>query len=103
MARESVSIVAGIVLDEESALSLDELAHACDVQAAWVLELVEEGVIEATAREPVWRFEGASLGRARLAARLQRDLDVNLAGIALVLDLIEELESLRSRLRLLDE
>ncbi|MGH8272002.1 MAG: chaperone modulator CbpM [Gammaproteobacteria bacterium] len=103
MARESVSVVAGIVLDEQSALGLDELARACGVQTEWVLELVAEGVIEPTAREPDWNFVGASLGRARLAARLQRDLEVNLAGIALVLDLMEEIESLRARLQLFDE
>lgn len=99
MARESLSILTGVVLDEESALSIEELARACGVQAEWVLELVAEGVIEPAMREPAWRFEGASLGRARLAARLQRDLDLNLAGIALALDLIEEIETLRIRLR----
>jgi chaperone modulatory protein CbpM len=37
--------------------------------------------------------------RVRSALRLQRDLGVNLAGIALALDLMEELESLRAELK----
>jgi chaperone modulatory protein CbpM len=31
--------------------------------------------------------------------RLQRDLEMNLAGVALALDLLDEIESLRMRLR----
>jgi chaperone modulatory protein CbpM len=38
--------------------------------------------------------------RVRSALRLQRDLGVNLAGIALALDLMEELEDLRSQLKI---
>ena len=34
--------------------------------------------------------------------RLQRDLDLNLAGTALALDLLDELEQLRERLRALE-
>ncbi|MFZ2170689.1 MAG: chaperone modulator CbpM [Methylococcaceae bacterium] len=33
--------------------------------------------------------------------RLQRDLGVNLAGIALALDLMEELESLRAQMKII--
>jgi chaperone modulatory protein CbpM len=35
----------------------------------------------------------------RSALRLQRDLGVNLAGIALALDLMEELDNLRAELK----
>ena len=40
--------------------------------------------------------------RARTAIRLQRDLDINLAGAALVLELLDEIDTLRSRLHVLD-
>jgi len=35
---------------------------------------------------------------AMKARRLQQDLNLNLSGVALVLDLLEEIESLRARL-----
>ena len=44
------------------------------------------------------RFRGASLRRARVAVRLTRDLEVNTAGIALALDLLDEIAELRTRL-----
>lgn len=34
--------------------------------------------------------------------RLQRDFDLNVSGVVLVLELLEELESLRSRLGMLE-
>ena len=40
-------------------------------------------------------FSAIELRRARTAMRLQRDLGVNLAGIALILDLLDEVDTLR--------
>lgn len=89
----------GTVIDERVELSIDELCRACSGSTEWVIELVEEGILEPTSRERrTWRFSGTSLHRARAARRLQRDLQVNMAGVALALDLLEEIESLRERL-----
>ena len=49
-----------------------------------------------------WRFTGVSVKRAIKATKLQRDLDLNLPGVALALDLIDEIERLRERLRHLE-
>jgi len=46
-----------------------------------------------------WRFAGTALRRARTALRLQRDLEINLPGVALALELMEELEALRRELQ----
>ena len=45
-----------------------------------------------------WRFIGSSLQKAHTAMRLERDLGLNLAGLALALDLLEEIVGLRERL-----
>lgn len=85
---------------EEGSLTLEQLCRACDVQTEWVISLVEESIIEPQGDQiQVWRFSGASLVRVRSAHRLQRDLGLNLAGIALALDLMEELEGLRAELK----
>jgi chaperone modulatory protein CbpM len=92
----------GTVIEEDS-LTLGQLCRACGVHADWIISLVEEGIIEPQGEDiRLWRFSGASLVRARIALRIQRDLGVNLAGIALVLDLIEELEGLRAHMKTLD-
>lgn len=90
----------GILLDERTELSLTELTQACSGSAEWVVELVAEGVLEPTGQEQAqWRFSGTSLLRARVAMRLQQDLEINLAGVALALDLMAEIETMRERLR----
>jgi chaperone modulatory protein CbpM len=92
-------IVIGILLDEQTDLSLNDICRACSSSAEWVIELVDEGILEPTGYQPTqWRFSPDCLQRARTAMRLQRDLGVNLAGVALALNLIDEIHSLESLL-----
>lgn len=94
--------VAGILLDEQTVLTLAEVCRACAVHAERIVELVEEGVLAPEGREPQqWRFTGVQLRYATIAVRLQSDLGVNPAGAALALQLLEEVEALRTRVRAL--
>ncbi|MBS1138657.1 MAG: transcriptional regulator, MerR family [Proteobacteria bacterium] len=89
-----------IILEEQTDLTISEVCQACAVQVETIVELVDEGVLSPIGREPHrWRFTGTHLRRATVAIRLQRDLGVNLAGAALALQLLDELESLQARLR----
>ena len=98
-------ILNGILLDEQTELSLNELCCACSSSEEWIIELVEEGALEPVNlqttgyQQTQWRFSASSLQRARTAMRLQRDLSINLSGVALALDLLEEIETLEARLR----
>jgi len=97
--RQSES-VSGIVLGERETLTLESLAGLCTVETDWVVELVEYGALEPldpTRRQ--WEFSAVVLKRVRTAARLRRDLELGSAGIALALDLLDEIEALRARLR----
>jgi chaperone modulatory protein CbpM len=99
----SKEIVSGLLLDEVSSLTLDELCQACREHSEWIMQLVDEGILEPTGRQvTTWRFTAVSLQRARTVRRLQQDLGINLAGAALVLDLMDEIDSLRARLRRYD-
>lgn len=72
--------------------------------AEWILALVEEGVIEPVgADQSHWHFRGHCLRRVRIVQRLQSDLGINLAGAALALELLEEVEALRSRIAVLEK
>lgn len=96
--------LSGIILDEQTELSLNELCRACSSSAKWIIELVEEGVLEPVGCEQIqWRFSGNSLQKAHTAMRLQRDLGVNLAGVALALDLLDEINTLQARLYRLEK
>ena len=80
-------------------LTLEELCRFCQADKGWVIELVEEGVLEP--RGTVvhkWRFEGISIARAKRARRLSRDLGLNAPGVAMVLQLLDERAEIRRRL-----
>jgi len=99
MNESDSNVVAGLIIDEEIALTLDEVCRACATEATVIVALVEEGVLEpSTPASEIekWLFSGPNLRRARVALRLQRDFEINLAGIALTLDLLDEIESLRA-------
>lgn len=98
MPRETETI-AGLVLDETGELTLAEISRACHIHAEFVLTLVEEGILQPRGRRPAdWRFPAAALARARLALRLQQDLDLNLAGCALAIELLEQLRQANQRI-----
>jgi chaperone modulatory protein CbpM len=96
-------ILDGILLDEQAELTLHDLSRVCSSSAEWIIELVQEGALEPIDyQQTQWRFPATSLQRVRAARRLQRDLNINLAGVALALDLLDEIETLESRLRQLE-
>ncbi|WP_456373398.1 chaperone modulator CbpM [Thiolapillus sp.] len=96
-------ILSGVLLDDDCFLSMAELSRACSAHAEWVVSLVEEGILEPDGSDiRHWQFSAPALRRARTTRHLQQDLGVNLAGAALVLDLLDEIEDLRRRLARLE-
>ncbi len=96
MSASQYSALQGTLVDESTLLSIEDLCRICAIERNHVVEFVEEGVLEVVAVEPSeWRFRGGALRRARTALRLQRDLELNLVGVALALDLMDEIERLR--------
>ena len=92
-------ILEGQMLDETAWLEIGEFCAYLRVDRHWVVELVDAGVIEPRGAAPeAWSFPASALVRARATARLVNDLGVNLAGVALILDLIDERRQLERRL-----
>jgi len=80
-------------------LTLNELGQFCHVQTDWLVTLVNYGVLEPLGGGASdWRFSAPNVLRARKARRLTHDLGLNMAGVALVLDLIEERDALSRKL-----
>lgn len=95
-------IIAGELIDDQARFTLRQLCELCGASAESVIELVEHGVLIPEGREPAaWRFSSRMLLRSRKAHRLKRDLDLNLPGLALCLELLDEIESLHVELRAL--
>lgn len=94
-----MNTLAGTVLDDADELTLDELAAICACESSWIVDLVEEGILEPLGPRPQeWRFTVVCMSRVRTATRLHRDLNVNLAGVALAMELLEEISDLKAKL-----
>tara|TARA_R110002095_G_C4198376_1_gene234743 strand:- start:312 stop:611 length:300 start_codon:yes stop_codon:yes gene_type:complete len=90
--------------DIVDALSLPDLCRFCQAEETWVIELVEHGVLDPKGSTTAnWRFVGANIVRAKKARRLNRDLGINAAGVALVLDLLDERDAMLRRLSRFEE
>ena len=93
----------GTIFDESAILSIKDLCRMCAVDERHIVEFVEEGVLSVVNVRSEWHFTGDALRRARLALRLERDLELNLAGVALAVELLEELAQLRRQLEATNE
>ena len=94
----------GVVLDEQTVLTVTELTRVCGISREELERMVGEGMLHPRGSGPDhWRFSGVEVRRTRRALRLQRDLELNLAGAALALDLLDEVEQLRRRVRRLEQ
>lgn len=94
------SVALGTLVEDDMQFTLIELSRVCHVDIRQVVELVDEGVLTPTGEESgEWLFCGTTLRRARQALRLTSELELNPASAALVLDLLDQIEALRSKLR----
>jgi chaperone modulatory protein CbpM len=95
--------LSGIILDETTTFSIDELCGTYRIGSEVIVAMVEEGIIEPLGYETTeWRFSANQLPRVRKAMHLYHDLELNLAGVALALELLDEVSELRARLRQLE-
>jgi len=87
------------VVENEVHMTIVELSHAARTPQELIMSWVSEGVLSPIGSSPEdWRFSGDSLRRAKTAAHLMHDLELNTPGVALALDLLDEIAQLRSRL-----
>ncbi len=84
---------------QQSLLPIEELARAAGLHIGLVEQLVEYGVIEPApgSASPIL-FPVAAIGRLECAVRLRRDLGVNLAGAAVIVEMRERIKSLCAEL-----
>ncbi|WP_322615640.1 chaperone modulator CbpM [Pseudomonas sp. BIC9C] len=85
-------------------LDMAEFCEATELSDVYVIEIVEHGILEPQGAQPKdWRFNDYELTLAKRAAKLRRDLDLEWEGVALALDLLEEVRQLRAENRMLKQ
>jgi len=94
------SSYAAVVVEESVQFSFDDLCSACGADPSTLQALIEEGLLQPRGGSPGdWSFEGSALQRAMTALRLARDLQLSADATVLVVELLEEIGTLRARLQ----
>lgn len=77
--------------------NFDEMCRVSSVDRQFLVQLVDHGILDPQGRhEREWRFAQHQLRRARRAAALKHDLNINVPGIGMILELLDEVEQLRN-------
>ena len=88
------------VQGDESLFSLSEICERCGVHADIVVEMVEYGIVTPAADQAPaerWQFSTDALLRMRRAQRLLSDLELNPPGLALHLELLDQIDELQQQ------
>jgi len=101
--KDNKKILADLIITEITdveTISLVKLCHSIEIPVEHIFMMVEYGVLEPInyrASHIRWRFPADSISKVQTAIRLERDLDLNMAGVALVIELMDELKQLRQQ------
>ncbi len=87
------------IIEEFSQLDLKKFAEACGQSPEWVLKLIDYDILQIKVDPQSYQFIGEDVARARRAYRLQRDFDASLSAVAIMLDLIDEVQQLRKQVK----
>lgn len=87
------------IVDEQRSFDLQHFAQACGQSPEWVLQLLEYDILPDRPDNRVHQFFGDDISRARRAYRLQRDFDASFTAVAMMLDLIDEVQNLRREVK----
>lgn len=86
------------IIDDQNLLTLEEICRATHSQETLILELINDHIIQPLgASQKEWQFDHVCLKRVRLARNFYYDLEINLTGIGLLLDMLERIETLENQ------
>jgi len=92
--------IKGIIIESDSPLTLEELVNALQVEPDFIIELVEYQLIAPQGQsKQEWHFDSEALRKARLARNFYHDLEINMPGISLALELLDRIEKLENELK----
>jgi len=88
-----------VLVDEDARFGLTELARVCGTSTAVIEDLVLEGVLQPRDPPGGGHYGAAEILRVRRVLRLQHTFEAPLPSVAVMLELLDEVERLRARLR----
>jgi chaperone modulatory protein CbpM len=97
-------LIIGIVIDDNTYYPLQEICQICGMETDSIVEMVNYQILQPRGKTMhEWQFTATQLPRLKKAVRLHHDLELSWHNVALVLDLLDELEESRKQLQQLEQ
>ena len=87
------------IIDEQLALDLEHFAEVCGQSTDWVLKLIDYEILQFKSIHKVISSSVKMSPEHVVLTVLQRDFDASLSAVAVMLDLIDEVQQLRRQLK----
>lgn len=96
------NILIGVLIEETTTSSFVEVCHHYNIPQELLIEMVEHGLFpnQPTQIEQI-ALDQKALRRIESAFRLHKDLGINLPGVTLAIELLDEIERMRNELDIL--
>lgn len=98
-------IITGVLIDDDATLTFVDVCQKYDLTEPWLRDLLEQGIFSHidTAVIPMKQlnFDPLMVKRVLSARRLEQDLGINVPGVLLALELLDELDAIRDELDVL--
>lgn len=96
------TLLIGVLIEETTTISFNEVCRKYNIPKELLIEMIEQGLFpnQTTQIEQI-TLDQKALRRLESAFRLHRDLGINMPGVALALELLEEIEKMRNELDIL--
>lgn len=91
--------ISGTIINPDNILTFEEICSAVHADDELIIQLIEYHIIQpkGTSKKN-WQFDDVALKRVRLARNFYYDLEVNLQGIGLLLDMIDRIDMLETEM-----
>lgn len=87
------------VEEHTTILSVNDICERCVVDQETVIRMVEQGIVDPEGEQvSEWRFNSSNYLIIRKALRLKNDLAINESGVALALDLLDQIQSMKQEI-----
>lgn len=98
------TIITNVTIETNPELTLEELCSACGITPQFIHELIEYGALDCDdVSLEVYRFRPEQLRRVRTIVHLHHDLEINIPGATLAIELMEEMEKMRAKIDMLEK
>jgi len=97
MSNNLEKVYQGTITEEENEITLIQLCMFCDLSPEHIVELVSEGILETTGKSKHnWHFSFTTIDKVKKIQRLRSDFDLSVSGVGLVMDLLDEIDRLKT-------